>query len=288
MLVLTTLFCAQGRAVEESPDAIREPEAASVAAGHFSSIGGSFGLEEYTRHFAPNEPNYFLAGWLSPQVKFQISFRYMILNPTGSLVQKHAWMKGFNFGFSQTSWMNITTLDDSFFADSSYRPELFYYFENFLPTASQPVQQLGLQGGIGHESNGFKQSDHRSLNIFFLRPLFTLGSQSKGLFLTVAPKFYYYFGPIALNPDIANYRGYCDLRVTLGQRDGLQLAVLGRVGSHFDKGSLQLDLTYALTKIFDGNFDVSLDVQYFVGYGDTIQTYRDFSSMLRFGVALVR
>ena len=120
MLVLTTLFCAQGRAVEESPDAIREPEAASVAAGHFSSIGGSFRLEEYTRHFAPNEPNYFLAGWLSPQVKFQISFRYMILNPTGSLVQKHAWMKGFNFGFSQTSWMNITTLDDSFFADSLY------------------------------------------------------------------------------------------------------------------------------------------------------------------------
>src|SRR6185437_11239749 len=101
--------------------------------------------------------------------------------------------------------------------------------------------QSGLQFGYGHESNGLHEPDHRSLNIIYIRPIFTISDKNSDLFLTIAPKFYYYIAGLHLNPDMPKFRGYGDMRVVIGQRDGLQLATIGRLGSDFDKGSAQFD-----------------------------------------------
>ena len=77
-------------------------------------------------------------------------------------------------------------------------------------------------------------------------------------------------------------------RVVAGLRDSLQLAAIGRIGRDGNKGSIQLDLTYPLTTLLKGNMDLSLDAQYFYGYGDTLLTYNQRSSIFRFGLALVR
>lgn len=275
--------------VPSTTRAATQPEAASAAAGQFPVVGGTFGLDEFIHHFAPFEPMYFVGGSQhAPNIKFQFSLRYRIFDPAGTWATDHPFIKGFNFGYSQTSIWDFQNSNEPFFYDSSYRPEFFYYLEDLPYPRLPPGWQAGFQAGIGHESNGQKDPDHRSLNILYLRPIITVSRGTHGLFLTVAPKAYVYIGSLSLNPDMPKYRGYCDLRVVTGQRDGLQLAAIGRIGSDFDKGSLQLDLTYPLTKIFHGNVDISIDAQYFVGYGDTLLTYNSYSNIFRIGLALVR
>ena len=264
------------------------PEASSASQGQFPAIGGTYGLDEFIHHFAPYEPMYFVGGTKAPNIKFQFSVRYRILNPEGPLATQNEWLKGFNVAYSQTSLWDFSNPDQPFFYDSSYRPEFFYYMES-LPRLKLPEGwQAGSQFGIGHESNGLHDPDHRSLNTIYIRPTFTVSDPSSDLFLTVAPKFYYYIAGLKLNPDMAKFRGYCDMRVVFGQRDGLQLATIGRVGSDFNKWSGQFDLTYPLTKILGGNVDVSIDAQYFIGFGDTLLEYNKRSNIFRIGLSLVR
>lgn len=109
-----------------------------------------------------------------------------------------------------------------------------------------------------------------------------------GLFVTFAPKIFGYIGSLSDNPDMPKYRGYDELHLTFGQRDGLQLATIGRIGQGFEKASGQFDLTYPLTKLLNGNTDLSIDAQYFVGYGDSLLNYNKYSSIFRIGFSIVR
>ncbi len=263
------------------------PEEVSAENGHFPEIGGTFGLQEFVSHFAPYEPMYIVGSTQAPNIKYQISLRYRLFTPTGPLATSMPFFRGFNIAYSQTSLWDVSNPSQPFFYDTSYRPEVFYYLESLPGIKTNPGSQLGLQGGVGHESNGQMDPNHRSLNIVFLRPIITIGGDSDW-FVTFAPKFYDYIGGLPLNPDMPKYRGYADLRLVFGLRDSLQLATIGRIGRDGNKGSVQFDLTYPLTKLLDGNMDISLDAQYFYGYGDTLLTYNQRSSIFRFGIALTR
>jgi outer membrane phospholipase A len=265
-----------------------QPEESSAATGNFPVIGGSYGLTEFVTHFAPYEPMYFVGGTQSPNVKFQFSLRYRLFTPTGPLATAQPFFRGFNFAYSQTSLWDISNVSQPFFYDTSYRPEVFYYLESLPGVKTDAGSQLGFQVGVGHESNGQVDPNHRALNIVFIRPIVTFGETTSPWFLTLAPKIYDYIGGLPLNPDMPKYRGYVDMRVVAGMRDSLQLAAIGRIGRDGNKGSIQLDLTYPLTTLLKGNMDISLDAQYFYGYGDTLLTYNQRSSIFRFGIALVR
>ena len=264
-----------------------QPEESSALTGRFPEIGGAYGFEEFVAHFAPYEPMYFVGGTQAPNIKFQFSVRYRLFTPNGSLATAHPFFRGFNFAYSQTSLWDTSNSSQPFFYDSSYRPEFFYYLQDVPGVKVNPGSQFGLQGGVGHESNGQQDPNHRSLNIVFLRPIVTIGGTSDWFF-TFAPKIYDYIGGLELNPDMPKYRGYGDYRFVGGLRDGLQLAAIGRLGRDANRGSIQLDLTYPLTKLLRGNMDISLDAQYFYGYGDTLLTYNQKSNIFRIGVALVR
>lgn len=268
--------------------AATQPETSSAANGNFASVGGAFGLQEFANHFAPYEPMYFVGGWQSPNVKFQFSFRYRILTPTGPLATEYPWLKGFNFAYSQTSLWDFEGQSSPFFYDSSYRPEVFYLLENIPRLKLPPGWQLGFQTGVGHESNGKGGTDERSLNTAYFRPIITLSDSKSQWFISFSPKFYGYILSLSHNPDIARYRGYDDLRLVIGERDGLQLAAEGNIGNKFDRGDIQLDLTYPLTKLFHGNTDLSIDLQYFDGYGDTLIDYNHRRSIFRLGFNLLR
>ncbi len=293
----TNLMDVQASGLEASPSSrpttlpasvvATQPEHSSAESGHFPEIGGTYGLQEFITHFAPYEPMYFIGGTQAPNIKFQFSLRYRLFTPTGPLATAMPFFRGFNFAYSQTSFWDVSNSSEPFFYDNSYRPEAFYYLESLPGVKTNPGSQLGLQIGLGHESNGQLPPDHRSLNIVFIRPLVTIGGSSDW-FLTLAPKIYDYIGGLPDNPDMPKYRGYCDFRVVGGLRDGLQLGMIGRVGRDGNRGSIQLDLTYPLTKIFNGNTDLSIDAQYFDGYGDTLLTYNQRTSIFRIGVALVR
>ena len=97
-----------------------------------------------------------------------------------------------------------------------------------------------------------------------------------------------YVGSLSDNPDIARYYGYVGLRAVVGWVDSVQLSALGRIGDAWNRGSIQLDLTYPLARLFAGNLAIFLHAQYFLGYGESLLLYNERTSSLRFGFSIYR
>lgn len=239
----------------------------------------------FEEHISPYDPMYFIAGSESPDAKFQISFKYQLLNASGGLAQKAPALKGFNVAYTQTSLWDLSAPSAPFY-DTSYKPAFIYSQERVVGGEGGDSFRLDLLGGAQHESNGQDGADSRSLNILFFRPTFVLG-RDDDFQLTLQPRVWCYVGDLSDNPDIDDYRGNFDLRTVLGWRRGLQLSVLGRMGQDADNFSAQLDLTYPMMSIF-GNFSFYLQAQYFTGYGESLLRYNERSDMFRLGLALYR
>ena len=253
------------------------------------------GLVEFLSYrIKAHEPVYILAGNDDPVTKFQFSFKYQLFDPNGPIAQKVPALAGIYFGYSQTSFWQLDGNSNPFF-DTSYRPEALVSYDNldrYLldkegDRALPDWLRLGFQGGVKHESNGRDGDASRSVNIVYARPIITFSGRD-GWFLTLAPSVFTYIADLSDNPDIDDYRGHADLRAIIGQGGGVQLAATGRFGKDFDKGSLQLDLTFPIRQLTLGNLDVYFDTQYFTGYGESLIRYNEREQTLRFGVSLVR
>jgi phospholipase A1 len=243
-------------------------------------------IAEFIGHFSGYEPMYFIAGPVDPLAKFQFSFKYRLLNEDAPLAKALPPLAGLHFAYTQLALWQIDKPSAPLF-DNNYKPEFFWSDEDIQRVKIPGVSQFGFQGGYGHESNGKGGTDSREINILFARPIVTFGDP-EAFHCYIAPKFYVYLGTLYGNTDIARYRGYCDLRTVIGWRQGLELSALGRVGKNFNRGSIQLDLTYPLRNLLMNNFDVYLDAQYFYGYGESLLTYNQRTSAFRIGLALVR
>lgn len=240
----------------------------------------------FKEHFSGYEPIYFIAGTESPNAKFQISFKYQLLNKDGALAQRAPMLTGLHVGYTQTSlwdWNEVSAP----FLDSSYKPELLYSWERVLGGQPDGSCRLDLQTGFQHESNGKAGDDSRSLNIAYVRPTLMLG-RVDGFQFTLGPRAWFYVGDLSDNPDIDRFRGYADLKVSAGWQRGLMLSALGRLGDEWDRGSLQLDLTYPMMSLLSGSFSVYLHAQYFTGYGESLLLYNERSEAFRVGFSLYR
>jgi phospholipase A1/A2 len=268
-----------------------EKETNSVFTRYFKKVepvepGKAFDPDRFFKEqISGYEPLYFIAGTKSPNAKFQISFAYQLLNNNGRLATNVPALKGFHIAYTQTSLWDWNAASAPFF-DTSYKPELFYSWKRIVGRQPTNWFRLDLQGGLGHESNGKSGADSRSLNLAYIRPTLVFG-RDDSLQLTLQPRAWVYLGDLSDNPDIADYRGYVDLRAITGWKRGLQLSALGRMGRDGNHQSLQLDLTYPMMRFF-GSFSVYLDVQYFTGYGESLLRYNSRSDQWRVGFALYR
>jgi outer membrane phospholipase A len=131
------------------------------------------------------------------------------------------------------------------------------------------------------------------MNILYVKPIFTFGdpgnhANPKGdWFISIAPRAWIYLK----DPDpedLKSFRGYGDLRVVLGERGGVQLAMTGRIGEGLEHGALQFDVSCPLSRVGIKNPDLYLYGQYFVGYGESLREYNESGSSIRVGLALVR
>jgi outer membrane phospholipase A len=240
----------------------------------------------FKEHVFGYEPFYFIAGTESPNAKFQVSFKYRLLNEAGALAAKAPALTGWHLAYTQTSLWDWNAPSAPFF-DSSYKPELLYGWERVLGGHATNWFRLDLQGGVQHESNGRGDAESRSLNIGYLQPTLVFGWDDY-LQFTLIPRVWTYAGDLSDNPDLKDYRGYGDLRAVLGWKRGLQVSALGRLGDDGKHGSLQIDVTYPMMRVLKGSFSVYLHAQYFTGYGESLLDYRERSSMLRVGIALYR
>jgi outer membrane phospholipase A len=230
------------------------------------------------------EPVYFLIGGDGGlNAKFQISFRYRLFDDKGALASRLPWIDDLYLSFSQTSLWDLGELSKPF-KDTSYRPRLF--FANYdLGRLLDGRLRLGIEGGAGHESNGKEGDASRSFNMFYARPTLTFGDP-EGLRAYVAPLIHNYVAADE-NPDLADYRGYVDWLVGIGSKGGLDFWATLRKGQRSNFGSVELNLSYPLSKLSGGDLTGWLLLQYFGGYGESLLDYnRKLDSQLRLGIGV--
>ena len=217
--------------------------------------------------------------------KFQVSFKYRLLNPEGSLVKDHAWLQGLHFGYTQTSFWDLAS-DSAPFEDTSYKPELFFVSPNIK---FRPAWMKGffLQTGLQHESNGRGGDLSRSTNLAYVKPGFIFYDPASQYGLQIAPKIWTYVGnDDDTNPDLDAYRGYFELDTKVGKANSF---VLGSYFRWADRGaSLQLDLSYPIHHLLRDNLDLYFHVQYENALAESLLDYTRRSQALRLGFSLVR
>jgi phospholipase A1 len=230
------------------------------------------------------EPVYFLVGGDDGlNAKFQISLRFRLFDDHGRLAQRLPFIDDLYLSFSQTALWDLGELSKPF-KDASYKPRLFYanydlarYFDGKL--------RVGLESGIGHESNGKEADDSRSFNMLYVRPTLTFGDPD-GLRAYLAPLIHNYIAE-SDNEDIADYRGYVDWLFGVGSKGGLDFWAVLRKGTRSDFGSIELNASYPLSKLSGGDLTGWLMLQYFNGYGESLLDYnRKLDSQLRLGISI--
>jgi len=230
------------------------------------------------------EPVYFIVGGDGGlNAKFQISLRFRLFDDHGRLAQRLPWIDDLYLSFSQTALWDLGELSKPF-KDSSYRPRMFYGNYDLARDFGGKLR-LGLETGIGHESNGKEGDDSRSYNMLYVRPTMTWGDPD-GLRAYFAPLIHNYIAA-SDNPDIDDYRGYVDWLFGVGSKGGLDFWGVLRKGTRSDFGSIELNASYPLSKLSGGDLTGWLMLQYFNGYGESLLDYnRKLDSQLRLGIAI--
>jgi outer membrane phospholipase A len=233
---------------------------------------------------SPYEPVYAAVGeregW---NAKFQLSLKFRFF-PRDAPVVKHVdFLQDLYFGYTQTSLWDLESASKPFF-DSSYKPRVFFFDPNVWRL--DPSVVAGVEGGLGHESNGRGGAESRSVNIAYIKPILTLGAPG-GWQWTLAPMLYDYLDKED-NPDIQEYRGYVDLYASVGKPGKWKLAGTFRHGTGAGWSS-ELNLSYPLRSVALGNLNGYLLLQYFDGWGESLVAYNQrLPAQYRLGLMVVR
>lgn len=259
---------------------------AAYAAGYSAGLESASTDERFLEHFSARDPFYFLIGNRGQaNARFQLSFQYDFNAPAVEADGKQSFWNGLAFAYTQQSLWDLQSDSVPFF-DTNYRPSLFWYRESVIGDPNGPRWDFEL--GYEHESNGRGGDDSRSINTLYVRPTYCHPIDERWEFRTT-PRVWTYIGDLSDNPDIADYRGWFDWRLQLVDAQGFGFSTDLRKGGASSYGSVQVDLTYPLNRLFGRCLDLFLHLQYFNGWGETLLLY-DVKppAQLRLGVALVR
>ncbi len=233
--------------------------------------------------FSWYEPAYFLIG-ARPDIdysKFQFSFKYRLFHNSHSGIP--SWKDRWYFAYTQTSYWDLKS-DSMPFEDSSYKPELFYYFPK-IDLSIPWIKTFDLRTGLRHESNGKAGDDSRSTNTMYLESLmeFPLGRKWS---LEIKPRAWFYVkNENESNPDLYKYRGYVSLGLGMGNPDGL---MFNARTAFAEKGeTFMADMTFPLARIHE-SLNFFFHVQYFNGYAEQLIHYREKEEILRIGLSIIR
>ena len=241
--------------------------------------------QPYLTNLAPYEPMYFLVGADPEDSKFQFSFRYRFFKPEDEFTQRHPWLAGLHFAYTQTSFWDLQS-ESAPFKDTSYKPEFFYASGN-LQTRPSWMHGLFYQAGFQHESNGRDEEFSRSTNFLYVRPGFAAYHKRTKLGFSASSKIWTYINnEETTNPDLASYRGYFDLDVKVGKADSLVLGTNLRWAE--EGGSVQADLTYPLHNLVWKHLNLCIQAQYVNSLAESLLHYKERTEALRIGFAMVR
>jgi len=213
------------------------------------------------------------------ETKFQISFKKSLAKDIFG-VQNELFL-----GYTQTSWWQ-TSAKSSPFRETNYMPELFMIF----PYTKKESPLKAYKIGILHQSNGQGGVLSRSWNRVYLSGIF----QTKGIF--IMPRVWYRLPEHAKkdindtsgddNPDIYDYLGYGDLRISYPYKRHLFTLLIRdnlKFNSH-NKGAVEFNWTFPLPWISD----TYGYLQIFSGYGESLIDYNKRNDKIGLGFAITR
>ena len=266
----------------ESADSKLRPSGSSASK---SPLAIDHLIRFYSEKFGLYEPMYFLYGSGDPAAKFQLSFRYLLFAKDTWIAKQIPMMGNLNIAYTQRTLWDVNGGSSPFY-DTSYIPEIGFQFFAPEPDQKGMMMWLGWQAAIQHESNGKSGLDSRGLNTIFVRAAFTIGDLD-GWHLTVAPRLFTYLSTSGRNSDIADYRGYGELRLVLAKHDGLALSISGAPGEDFDHGYAQIDFTIP-SRLWSQTGSAFFHIQYWTGYGESLLDYNQSNDAVRLGFSIVR
>jgi phospholipase A1 len=200
------------------------------------------------------------------ELKYQFSFRIPLFGE-GS-------RNTFFGAYTQKSLWQVFDKEGSRpFRETNYNPEVFYRTSG---------DKFFTDIGYAHESNGREDPESRSWDILFLK-FHMIGSV-----LNFDLKIWHILAEDQGRPDIPvktqkiqDFYGFGELRIT-AKLDWLFVSTLSRYNFSKKKGAWETDISFPMTDNF------FLTFQYFIGYGDTLRDYNNFTSRYGVGVMLNR
>ncbi len=220
--------------------------------------------ESYLGELAPGELD-------ATEVKFQISFKALLWgNPLGK--RTNLWV-----GYTQENWWQLYNSEYSaLFRETNYQPEAWLNYKSDWSLGGFTLSELRL--GFNHESNGRAGDLSRSWNRIIA------GAVVEKDDLAIEARTWYRIPEDEdsdENPSMWNYYGYGDLLATWRNgRHGYSVMLRNNLRSDGNKGAVQLDWTFPLSRRFRGY------VQYFNGYGENLQDYDRRTQRIGVGVTL--
>ena len=240
--------------------------------------------QSYVADLFTYEPIYFLVGTDPAKSKFQLSFKYRLLNRNGSLSSKYPWLSGLYFAYTQTSFWDLDS-DSIPFSDTSYKPQIMFQTDNL--SRFDTMAGFFVRTGLTHKSNGRDGSGSRSTNYFYIKPMGVFYHQASRLGVMISPKFLVYVNNNNdTNRDLPDYRGYLGLETRVGKAHSLMLTTNLRFAR---KGtSVQTDLTYPIDRLLGNNLNVYLHLQYSNSLAESLIDYQKRTEVLRLGLSFFR
>lgn len=201
------------------------------------------------------------------ETRFQISFQKPLFDDLLGLDE--TW----SVAYTQTSFWQ-TSMESAPFRANNYEPEIF---------VTMPTDILGLdylRVGLNHESNGKSGTESRSWNRAYVQTSFNVGD------LRITPRAWHSFTFDRDNRDIRQYLGYGDIKFDYDINDEHRLSALLRNNLRLDnqnRGALELNWYFPLPF----KTDLRGFVQYFTGYGESLEDYNHHVDKAMIGVVLI-
>jgi phospholipase A1 len=213
------------------------------------------------------------------EAKFQISFK---VKPWGTDIENMGIIKGMDLWLAYTQlafWQLYNSAFSSPFRETNYEPE-------FLVNLRTDYKILGFDGrflniGFNHQSNGRSVPLSRSWN----RIVANVGLERDNFNLLL--KTWYRLPEDQSNddnPDISRYMGYGELWGTLYWKKQRFALMLRNNFRQENLGAVQLDWSFPLPWIGD---KLSIYLQYFNGYGESLLDYNKSINRISAGFMLV-